>query len=79
MSVTTKFKVDSFERTICGKETFETIKMSPVFKSDDPDTEYSKLWRWTPSGSLQLDCLNPAASQYFELGKEYFLEFTKAP
>jgi hypothetical protein len=30
------------------------------------------FWKWTPSGSLKFQCVNPAVD--FETGKEYDLE-----
>ena len=76
MSVRAKFKVDSIEMSKSGADITKTIKMSPVYKNADPNTENSKFWRWTPSGSLLMNCLNPTASEQFELGKEYYLDFT---
>lgn len=34
--------------------------------------------RYTPSGSINMQILNPEAAKQFELGKEYFVEFKKA-
>lgn len=76
--VRAKFKVESVECTLHGNEKLQTIKLSPVYKNGDPNSENSKFWRWSPSGSIQLGCLNPEASKQFELGKEYYIDFTPA-
>jgi len=86
MSVRAKFKVDSIEATLGNKQKPEggweqvemkTIKMSPVY-STDPAHENKKFWDMSPGGQLSLNCVNPAASSQFELGAEYYLDFTKA-
>jgi hypothetical protein len=41
--------------------------------------EANKDWsKWTPSGELKMMVTNPAAIEKFELGKEYYLDFTPA-
>ena len=55
-----------------------TIHMSPVSGNSDPAHENTKFWHASPSGSLQLGCVHPAAVAQFELGKAYFLDFTRA-
>ena len=43
------------------------------------DSEENKSWsEYTPSGSLSMTISNPSAQDFFELGQEYFLDFTKA-
>lgn len=39
----------------------------------------SLFWNASPSGSLELGCINLVAADRFELGKEYYLDFTPAP
>jgi len=36
--------------------------------------ENKAFWEATPSGTLKLDCTH---TQFFEVGKEYYLDFTK--
>lgn len=55
-----------------------TIKMSPVFGNGDPSHENTKFWQASPSGSLELGCVNLDAANQFELGKEYYLDFHPA-
>lgn len=92
MTVRAKFKVDAIERTQQGKSKIvdgkyvsdgfvemQTIKMSPVYGKGDPEHENTKFWAATPSGSLTLGTVNAEASAQFELGAEYYIDFTKAP
>lgn len=67
-----KFKVDHVVRN----ETSETIVCNPVYSADKANPNFS--WsQATPSGKLELTITNKAAFGYFELGKEYLLNFTK--
>lgn len=76
--VRAKFKVDTLTRSNFGSGEMTTIKMSPVYANNDPNHENSKFWRYSPSGSLELGCVNPEAVKQFELGKEYYIDFTPA-
>lgn len=41
--------------------------------------EENKEWsKWTPSGELRMQITNPAALAQFEVGKDYFLDFSPA-
>ena len=85
MSVRAKFRVDRIERmlgtvkTATGYEQGEmnTLILSPVF-SPEEGSENKQFWDASPGGQLSLNCINPKATAYFELGKEYYLDFTKA-
>jgi hypothetical protein len=55
-----------------------TVHMSPVYGNGDPNHENTKFWEASPSGGLTLGTINPAAWQQFELGMEYYLDFTPA-
>ena len=91
MSVRAKFKVDAIELinqpqsvkgadgsyvTVPGAVT--TLKLSPVYANGDPNHENSKFWKASPGGSLVLNCVNPEAVKQFEIGKEYYVDFTPA-
>ena len=93
MSVRAKFKVDSFQSSLHMRrkdptgdwrsENLEqveirTINMSPVNASSCPQHENTKFWNAYPYGSLQLGTVNPEAWKAFELGKEYYIDFTPA-
>ena len=78
MSVRAKFAVQSITRTQHwdkAKGEVQTIKLTPVTSGSD---ENKAFYDATPGGSIDLQTLNPQAASYFELGKEYYLDFTKA-
>ena len=58
--------------------TVTTLKLSPVYANGDPNHENSKFWAASPGGSLALNCVNPEAVKLFEVGKEYYIDFTPA-
>lgn len=89
--VRAKFKCTKIERVESSKTIIEddgsrtyvpsemqTIHFSPVFGNGDPNHENTKFWQASPSGSLQLGCINLEAAEKFALGKEYYLDFTPA-
>ena len=81
MNVRAKFRVTSITETEnWNKERgpVKTIKLSPVYGNSDPNHENTKFFEATPSGAIELGCVNPDASGQFELGKEYYIDFTKA-
>lgn len=47
-----------------------------VVHGNTPENE--KFFASTPSGTIELGVLNPEAAQQFELGKEYYIDFTPA-
>jgi hypothetical protein len=55
-----------------------TLKLSPVYGNGDPEHENTKFWQYSPSGSISLGTVNPAAWEQFEMGKEYYIDFTPA-
>lgn len=55
-----------------------SLKFSPVYANNDPNHENSKFWNATPTGSIELGTINPAAWQQFELGKQYYVDFSLA-
>jgi hypothetical protein len=94
MSVRAKFKLNSFttELATMGYESGEdgkpdykkpileekrTLNMTPVMASD-ASPENRAFWQASPSGSLQLGVVNKAAWDHFELGREYYVDFTPA-
>lgn len=89
MTVRAKFRCTEIKRGMTtrwspGAKTAETaevrsIVMVPVSGNGDPEHENTKFWQASPSGSLTLDVLNLAAAEQFELGREYYLDFSVAP
>lgn len=55
-----------------------SVHMSPVYGNGDPNHENTKFWKSSPSGSLELNIVNAAAADQFEVGKSYYLDFTPA-
>ncbi|MBV6650982.1 MAG: hypothetical protein KI789_14760 [Hoeflea sp.] len=49
------------------------VVLSPVY--DDANKDWSK---WTPQGEIKMTITNPAALDAFELGGQYFVDFTPA-
>jgi len=82
MTVRAKFKVTKIEATKSdsGPNAVElrSVHLAPVYGNGDPEHENSKFWKYTPTGSVVLGTINPAAWEQFELGGEYYLDFTKA-
>ncbi len=91
--VRAKFKVDSIRREHQMRPTDEkgergypvyrnvevrTVVMSPVYGNGDPNHENTKFWDATPSGKLELGCANLKAAEMFDIGQEYYVDFTKA-
>jgi len=87
MSVRAKFKVEKIERTlgsinkvVDGRQTWNTgevhtITLQPVVKGSP---ENDKFFAATPGGEIKLYCTSLDASEQFELGKEYYIDFTQA-
>lgn len=90
-AVRAKFKVQKVEQQLTMKSTgkdeqgrqrhepceLRTIVLQPVYSSD-PNHENSKFWEASPSGEIRLGTINPVAWEAFELGAEYYIDFTKA-
>lgn len=89
--VRAKFKVQKIERTSHmrslgkndkGAEAWEpcelhTIVLQPVYSSD-PEHENRTFWNASPSGEIRLGTINEQAWSQFELGSEYYVDFTPA-
>jgi hypothetical protein len=88
--IVAKFKVNQITRSTTsknvkqpdGKDTWvpaemQTIVANPVSGNGDPEHENTKFWQATPSGKLELGCVNLEAAQFFELNEEYYVTFTK--
>lgn len=91
--VIAKFKVVRIELTTgtrdIGKDsdgvhhyepcTFYTIFATPVYANNDPTHENYRFWQATPTGEIKLGMLNEDVAKAFELGREYYVEFSAAP
>ena len=68
-----KFTLNSITNHNYGAQTF---KFGAVY---DNGTEENKRYaKATPSGQLEMTVDNPPAQAFFELGKSYYLDFSKA-
>ena len=58
------------------------LKMSAVCKNDgypaDGSDENNTFAKWTPSAELVMSVTNPALAGKFEVGQEFYVDFTKA-
>lgn len=77
MTVRAKFVVQSITRQKGwgGFAEIQSIRLSAVTGGSEED---KKFFAATPSGTVELGTVNPAAGNYFELGQAYYLDFTKA-
>ncbi len=69
--VRAKFKCDSKEKS--GDGYF--LRFSVVINGS-PENE--SFFKWTPSGQLSMGTINEKAAEEFEVGKEYYLDFSRA-
>lgn len=56
----------------------QSVKMTPVYGNGDPLHENTKFWQSSPSGSLELNVVNPDAGKQFKLHQEWYLTFELA-
>mgnify|MGYP001609875291 CR=1 FL=1 len=76
--VRAKFYVNSITQSkMYGSETGlgYTVDLNPVIGGS---SENEKFFRLTPSGSIKLGTINEEAAKSFEIGKEYYIDFTPA-
>lgn len=76
--VRAKFVVTSITRTkhwSPSKGEVQTIQLVPVTNGSE---ENKKFYEATPGGRVELATVNEEAAKAFELGKEYYLDFTPA-
>lgn len=92
MTVRAKFLVQSISRSKArvqdGKDKngnykykdgeVQTIDLVPIYANNDPEHENSKFWEATPYGSIKLGTIRIEAAEYFDIGKEYYVDFTLA-
>lgn len=73
-----KMRVTSVEKF----STNQNIKMTAVAKSDsypaDGSDENNSYARWTPMADLFISIANPALFDKFEVGQQFYLDFTAA-
>jgi hypothetical protein len=77
--VRAKFWVTEINKVARGKDEnpWTVVKMQPVC-SNDPGSENKKFSEYTPVGSFQMSMTVLETAAFFELGEEYYLDFSKA-
>lgn len=75
--VRAKFKCMEIKHAHSGSADYSaaTVTLIPVWGDGKANDQWSKA---TPSGKLEMLITNPAAVSKFELGREYYLDFTPA-
>jgi hypothetical protein len=77
MAVRAKFRVSSItEHDYVGRR-MKTIELTPVM-SNDPGNENKSFWDATPSGVIKLGTVSMEAASQFDVGREYYIDFTLA-
>ncbi len=83
--VRAKFWVKSVKQNHLGgsgsSDFHADVELSPCYGTyPGGDAEENKSFsKWTPSGEIKLSITNPAAIDFFDLGKAYYIDFTPAP
>jgi hypothetical protein len=73
-TVRAKFKCTAVTTNESGK----TISLRPVYGNGDPNHENTQFYKYTPGGSIELSTVNEEAANKFEVGKEFYVDFTLA-
>lgn len=76
--VRAKFKVISITRQQgwSGHKEVQSVKLQPVGGGSD---ENKAFYAATPSGSIELSVVNETVGRHFDIGDEFYVDFTKAP
>lgn len=76
MQVRAKFYVQSLKQSkMYSGKIGTTVELSPVMSGSE---ENKKFYDASPSGKIELGIMNPEAAAAFEIGKEYYIDFTSA-
>ena len=77
MSVRAKFRCMSINHAFTNTPEYSaaTVGLVPVWEQEGVNKTWSKA---TPSGKIEMMITNPEAVKQFDLGKEYFVDFTPA-
>lgn len=68
-------------KVTCDKIDGNAVEFSTVYETDDQkgaDPENVRFTKATPWGNIRLGIDNPAALSQFEVGKQYYVDFTPA-
>ena len=75
MTTRAKFYVVSVKKTKFSDGIGSVVELSPVVSGSEENKEF---YKWTPSGRIELGTINEKAAAEFEIGKEYYVDFTPA-
>jgi hypothetical protein len=75
--VRAKFRVNNIADTNGNPADGKTITLSAV-TSANGNAENAEFFKYTPAGDIVMQTVNPAAAEQFEIGKEYYVDFTPA-
>lgn len=86
MEVRAKFQVVSIDPVPGTRYNPETKEQDPIEMSnikleavmDGTSQENKEFFEATPSGQINLNCANQEAAKAFEIGAQYYVDFTKA-
>ena len=74
-----KFKVQSYEtqlqHTNEGERECRNVRLTAVYGDSE---ENKRFFQFTPNGTIQIGLLREETWKQFELGKEYYVDFTPA-
>jgi hypothetical protein len=75
MTVKTKFSCDAVSNVPAGADVAygKSIILHPVI-GESPEND--NFYKQTPGGNIMLSIVNMEAAKLFEVGKEYFVEFS---
>jgi hypothetical protein len=59
----------------CVRNEFNSVNLEVVHVGSE---ENEKFFKYTPGGSIHIVVDNEVAREQFEVGKEYYVDFTKA-
>lgn len=75
MKVRAKFRVSEVTEHAYGNQLMKTIKLVPVLKDADPESENSKFWAASPNGEIRLGTINLVAANEFTINRECYVDF----
>lgn len=71
MTVRAKFKVDA--KGVAGDT--QSVRLTPVVGGQG-NQENDQFFKYTPGGSIDLQVMNPEAADQFNIGQEFYVDFT---
>lgn len=75
MTVRAKFQCVEIKQLFGNPDGSAEVRLTAVYGNGEANKEWSQ---WTPQGNLTMLITNPAAIDQFDLGAEYFIDFTPA-